>query len=493
MKVDKKVDRCLLLILGILLRCSLFAQNIDRLQTARSNIETKNYVDAIQILLNLESDDELNEYQQAELKLLLADAYEYFDFHDKALNYYKTSYEKFKSLNDSLGMAISLTKWGDLLEDRGEVEIALKGFWFSEKVFEKHRDTLNLVLLYNNISSAFETMQDYKKAESYLNKSFKLLNQKKDTALLIMTYNNFGDILRKQGLNVEAVKYYKKAVYLCEISNNEDQKRAALKDISRSFAEIGMFENAYKAHIEFFELNHKLKTKKKIDEVAQMQLSILELQTDNRLKVIEEEKEASKFRFVTTIIILLISSIVLLVLFLTYRFKTRKEKELSEAKSKLLEAEVEATKYKNQIIENELAVNKLKLEEYTQELINKGKESKREMIFFDSEDVEDEKMIKAIDELSKSHLLTNDDWTVFKDKFESVFPHFFTKLRETYSELSLGDLRLIALMKLRLKTEEIANLMGISNDSVKKAKFRLKKKIAPNDADFNMKTWVLDL
>jgi tetratricopeptide (TPR) repeat protein len=494
--VDKTVDRRFLKCFwfwAVVCVSTLANTQNNNLQDVISKINQSNYVQALQILLNIDVDALDSDATKGEVCLLFADCYEYFDYHDKALSYYGQSFNYFKSIKDTLGMARCLSRWGDLLEDRGEVEKAMEGFSFAEEVFSRTKDTLQLILLNNNISSAHENNRDFAKALLFLDKSFQLLSSKKDTSLLIMTFNNYGDVMRKQGKNKEAILYYQNALRLSIIIGNEDQKRAVLKDISKSYAETGQFELAYRSHVEFFDLNHRLKTKKKIDEVAQLQLSIIESQTESKLRDIEEDKETSKFRFILTIVSLVVVLTVLLILFWVYRFKTQKEKELTLAKIKLLEAEMSATKLKIQLIENELAVNKLKLEEFTQQLINKGKETKVEHERELEDDFEDNKMLKAIDELSKSHLLTNEDWNSFKEKFERVFPHFFTKLREDYPQMSMGDVRLTALMKLRLKSEEIANIMGISKDSVKKAKFRLKKKIAPNDVEFNLKTWVLEL
>ncbi len=501
--VDNRVDRfrkvftLIFLLFGAIHSSS--AQNLDSLLIiTKSKIKIGDYVEGLNDLLKLEVHFDLTTpkpNQSGEVYLLLANCYNYFDYKEKALDYYSKSYQSFKTTNDSLGMAMCLTEWGDLLEDFGYTDKAFAGFDFAEKYFVKIKDTSLLVQVYNNQSSTYENLGNYSAAFELLVKAMALSKSANDTNITITTYNNMGDVFRKQSQHQKAIVQYQKAIQLAQLSNNKDQKRAALKDISKSYFELGMFEQAYLTHVEFFELNSSLKTKKKIDEVTQLQLNVLESLNKSRIDELNRERNIAQFKLVVTIMALAAIALFLLGLLGAYRYKTGKEKELQITQQKLLESEMKATTLKNELIENELAINKQKLEEYTQMLITRGKENTPiyDANYTDNEFTDSIDKVRALDELSKSHLLTNEDWLEFKDKFELVFPQFFTKLREQYPDLSAGDIRLTVLLKLRLKNEEIANMMGISTDSVKKAKFRLKKKIAPIDNEFNIKNWVLNL
>lgn len=69
------------------------------------------------------------------------------------------------------------------------------------------------------------------------------------------------------------------------------------------------------------------------------------------------------------------------------------------------------------------------------------------------------------------------DWDEFKLYFERVHQGFFEHLKEQYPSLSANELRLCALLKLNLSVKEMASLMGISPESVKMARHRLRKKL----------------
>lgn len=74
-------------------------------------------------------------------------------------------------------------------------------------------------------------------------------------------------------------------------------------------------------------------------------------------------------------------------------------------------------------------------------------------------------------------ILTDADWVEFKHSFEKAYPNYIKHLRQRFPGLSDGEERLCLLIKLTLSTREIASILGISRDSVKKSRQRLRKKI----------------
>ncbi len=61
--------------------------------------------------------------------------------------------------------------------------------------------------------------------------------------------------------------------------------------------------------------------------------------------------------------------------------------------------------------------------------------------------------------------------------FEKVNSSFFQRLKNQFPDLTQSDLKLCALISLNLSMKEMAELMGISPESVKMARHRLRKKL----------------
>jgi len=94
----------------------------------------------------------------------------------------------------------------------------------------------------------------------------------------------------------------------------------------------------------------------------------------------------------------------------------------------------------------------------------------------------DEEQVKNFSRVLNSTILTDEDWERFKKTFQEVYPNFFATLRFKFPEITASELRLSALIKMNLSLKEAASTLGISAESVKKSRYRLKKKIAlPED------------
>lgn len=69
-----------------------------------------------------------------------------------------------------------------------------------------------------------------------------------------------------------------------------------------------------------------------------------------------------------------------------------------------------------------------------------------------------------------------ENWTMFQANFDRIHENFFRNLKLQYSDLTSGDLRFCALLRLNMPTKEIAKLLNISTRGVDAARYRLRKK-----------------
>ncbi|MEJ7678709.1 MAG: helix-turn-helix transcriptional regulator [Segetibacter sp.] len=81
------------------------------------------------------------------------------------------------------------------------------------------------------------------------------------------------------------------------------------------------------------------------------------------------------------------------------------------------------------------------------------------------------------EKLVSTTILTENDWQHFRNLFEQVHPGFLYRLREKFTDLSPAEIRLLMLIKLALSSREMANMLGISIESVRKSRYRVRKKL----------------
>jgi DNA-binding CsgD family transcriptional regulator len=75
-------------------------------------------------------------------------------------------------------------------------------------------------------------------------------------------------------------------------------------------------------------------------------------------------------------------------------------------------------------------------------------------------------------------------WENFTQYFEAVHKDFAKLAMAKYPDITKNELRLMTLIKMNLSSKEIANILNISSDGVKKARQRLRKKmsLSPDDS-----------
>jgi DNA-binding CsgD family transcriptional regulator len=79
---------------------------------------------------------------------------------------------------------------------------------------------------------------------------------------------------------------------------------------------------------------------------------------------------------------------------------------------------------------------------------------------------------RMVDETFRSE----DEWETFRLTFEQMHNGFFSTLKQSFPEITNAELKLCALLRLNMNLKESAKILGISPDSVKTARYRLRKK-----------------
>jgi DNA-binding CsgD family transcriptional regulator len=84
-----------------------------------------------------------------------------------------------------------------------------------------------------------------------------------------------------------------------------------------------------------------------------------------------------------------------------------------------------------------------------------------------------EHIVKEID----TTLKLQEDWKQFEYHFDKVHGDFLSRLTNEFIDLTPGEQKLCAFLRLKMDTKEIANLMGVSLRGVEVARYRLRKKL----------------
>jgi DNA-binding CsgD family transcriptional regulator len=80
-------------------------------------------------------------------------------------------------------------------------------------------------------------------------------------------------------------------------------------------------------------------------------------------------------------------------------------------------------------------------------------------------------------------------WNDMVEKFKLLNPQFIQKIYKSYPQLTQNDVELCSLIKMNLSTKEIAQILRITDQSVRTKKYRLIKKLNLTK-ETDLVTWV---
>ncbi len=266
-----------------------------------------------------------------------------YAFKEKGL--LKESKESFAKISEDFTFYNQVKlKLGTILLEEQDYKNALTYF----KEIEEYSDTDLLGIqkdnIEENIGLCYMHLEQYDKAETYLQKSIALKEAKKDTLSLIGTYGNIANLYYVQYKDKQAIPYFEKAYQLSRGIHHFPSKSDATFNMAIVEENRNNMEAALAYRKEYEQWKDSLNDQNKVYAIAQKEKEFAVKQKQKEVSLLEAEnkiKEAQKDG-------LLYSSIILLALLGTgvyfYREKVKSNKIISAQKEDL--DELNATKDK---------------------------------------------------------------------------------------------------------------------------------------------------
>jgi|GEM_PF-2202376 len=395
--------------------------------------------------------------------------------YDRALEYYFKALSHAKQTGSTYMVANASNNIGAIYDTKGNHTEAIRFYNQALAGNKAIGNDNDLGANYHNIAVMYRVLNQVNKALVYL-----------DSAETILKKTNNETYL----LNVDATRI---TIYIQQKKFKEAEAFIAsdlqlAKKIGKLQNTISLYDNAhelksaegdYKAALEWFKKKTKLEdsifnetNSKQIEELqAKYELD----KKEHAIASLEKEKE---FRQIIYFISTVALSIIIIGGAAFFIYKLRKDKKLFEAKQAL-------ARLREDELKKEIEYKNRELASYTVNFIQKSelmedmKEMLNELKVESTNDVSHK--IKNIQRVIDSNYHIDKEWDNFKTRFEKVHPAFFEQLKEYYPDLTQSDLKLCALLKLGMSIKESARILGIAPDSVKTARYRLRKKLHINN------------
>ncbi|PRD54323.1 helix-turn-helix transcriptional regulator [Sphingobacterium gobiense] len=286
---------------------------------------------------------------------------------------------------------------------------------------------------------------------------------------------------RKTGKYKLALIESHKALHLAQTLNEAYQIESAYRDIGKAHHLLGRNDSAYHYMEKSRRYARQLYSKENSQQTSFYQVLYDLEEKEDRITQLNNIKRIS----------IVIATAVLVIAFLLFRFQTskinnersirQKNNDLLQTQNKLIKAELANKELAEQALKKELEAKSHELSSKTLYVISKNQflESlRKDLTTLLKEDKRDNKkqLKRIIVQINQS--FNNDKyWEDFRTAVEKVHGDFYQRLQKRSPDLKSNDLRLIALLRMNFSTEEIATLLGISIDSARVARYRLRKKL----------------
>lgn len=182
----------------------------------------------------------------------------------------------------------------------------------------------------------------------------------------------------------------------------------------------------------------------------------------SEIKLLESEKSKSELVRNFIIVVILLVLVIATQLIFRQQSKQKKGNELLNNAVFQLKYYIESVREKNLLID-----------QFKREIEHLNALPEQHMVLQEKEEI--------ATKLRQYSILTEEDWNDFRNLFEKVQIGFFDKLKLQFPDLTPSEQRLLALMKLKLSKREMAGMLGIAPDSIKKTRQRIRKKINVQD------------
>jgi DNA-directed RNA polymerase specialized sigma24 family protein len=346
--------------------------------------------------------------------------------YDSAIHYYTLAHQESMIVRDTFWAALANGNKGYVYYLQGKYDEAIPLMETDYEQSLKYHEWPSAANAAMGLATMYLTKGDLEKAQYYL-----------DFAQDNINYWNLRDVSG----------FYKNLAIISRIKGDYD---AAFKAMDSS----QYYKDKY-AKVKDSRIINQAKLKVEVEHHA------------NQIRLLENARSRQILIRNSLLAILLLSGIIAWLLLHQQRLRRNKERQLAELRQKAAEDELENARKQLTVFTNALKEKNELVESFINEI----------EILQQSGVEQSDIRTEQINQLLNATILTEEDWKEFRQMFDKVHPGFFIRLKEKMNDLTPAETRLLALTKLQLAPKEMAAMLGISYDAIKKSRQRLRRKI----------------
>lgn len=419
------------------------------------------------------------EVQLGILALLERDSVKPIEAFDRMIRYAE-------SVQDSTHLSLAYSLKSIYMQNYNRFE---EGAVLAQKSLEiryQQKDIANQAESLNNLAINMMGQKKMFLARQLLDEALRKFKLSNNLVFVPTLLNNMGRMEEESGNFQLSRTLFQEALQIAQKRNQRHDMKVAYRRLARLCREEGDYEGAYRALAKYVRLHSRILGEDKLRKIADLEARYEDEENERELRFLKKEQTYIQSRNLA----LIVGLVGLLLAAVSLIFFNRKRAQQAK---KILEGQEAHAQQALVIANQKLELAKQRLDGFVERMVEKThlveELENRVQDLEELVEVKDQKRVEFESQLLKIKILTQDDWGQFRNLFNEVYPGFLDRLTTSYPELSKGELRILVLTYLELTIQESAAMLGISVSAIKKARYRLRKKIGIAE-NVDLKTFI---
>jgi tetratricopeptide (TPR) repeat protein/DNA-binding CsgD family transcriptional regulator len=408
---------------------------------------------------------------------------------EEAISFFRQALVIWKLMNRQQAVAGILSNLSEVYLNQNHYSEALRHSEQALAIFTKLKDTNGQIICHNNQGKIYLKGNTLPVALQHFQTALALNATYQKKNLLASSHNGMGAVYAQMKQYPLAIDHFQQAYQLSSAKNMILDLQNSCAGLAEIYSQTGNFENAFQFLKQYEHIKDSLFSHESATRLTRLRINYENEKRQVEINLLKKEKELA--HSTRNIIALGLGALLIIALLLLSlqrnNLKKKKElliknEELYQTQQALAEAQLRNSQLREHQLLEQLEFRNKSLTTHTLNMIQKNsvmeeiRETVTEVLRTSSKN-ESSPVYNRLMRLIDYSFSLDKDWDDFKIYFEQVHHDFFSKVKETHPDLSSGELKLCALIRLNMNLKESSTVLGISPESVKTARYRLRKKL----------------
>jgi len=410
---------------------------------------------------------------------------------DTAYRYFEKAMALNREVKNDYGLLQNRGNLAYLYEKQGKISEAEKIYLELIGGLEKENEKISLPILYDNFASLLQKSNRNEESLAYLRKGMRVAEETRDTSILESLYHNAGRLYYSMKKSDSAVYFLSRSVICARVVGAVKSELKALSLLVAIDTASGNYKAAAEKSNRMVILKDSVYSRKIRNNLRNSELGYENVKKEKLIAYQQLELKIIRQKQTWFLILFLIStlSVLLLVsLIVVLRKNTLRKQEILQERLKTAALELEK-------VRSDKEIHKLRLEKIQEEVRTKEREQlsnalaieqKNELLnqisekistaMGDADSIKADLLLQIVSSI-KSQVRDSGELDQFNEKFSSLHQEFYVNLKSRHPDLTKTELKFCAYLKINLSGNQIANILNVTNEAIRKTRYRIRKKM----------------